>query len=945
MTPATRMLLPVDLTSRAADVTPGSSLGALADALTHELTPLLTRTLPIPEQKARLTRGGGRCPVHATLLQFDPWQSHTHRCVACDRDYSGQGHDDWWAMGAQLWTVERAVHAAALFALRGDVAHAELAERILGTLADRYTTWPNRDNVLGPTRPFFSTYLESIWLLNACHALALLEAAGRRDIGQQVRASLLEPSRALIASYPEGASNRQAWNAVAQLSASVLLGDTRAITRGLDGSEGTLPWLLAHGLLDDGSWYEGENYHQFAHRGLWYGVSLMRALAWPVGAALDTRFHAGFLTPFAGLLPDETFPARRDAPYAVSVRQWRFAEWCELGHAHRADGGLAALLARLYDGTGSESDARARSTADAERPGSAQRLDRASLSWRALLMARPQPIAAGVWTPTSALLPRQGLAVMRREQARVYVALEGGVTGGGHGHPDRLGLTLQLGADRILDDPGTGSYVERALHWYRSTLAHHAPLVDGASQRPTDATLLAWEDRGGAGWARWQVAELAPGVSATRTVVVVDGYLVDWLQWDAAAPCTLTLPIAGAATATDIAEWTSVSRAGAGGLEDGFDFLRDVEMAVRDDSARDGASVTAAKPWELHAAAGAVAWYAAGDTCSLLRAVAPGPPGQGPRTRHWLEAHAHGAGSIVGVWSWPMTSTAKDAEHEAAAVIAVQLDARGDALAHVTTRDGTTAIHAPAAHGWHIDLLAGAAGQQARSSIDLEGLVAQNAGAAQPSAHGPATPARRRAITLPHTTTLDAAHYVRTEQSWHEAGAPTALVQLSATHEHFVVTVDARTGAVVVQQGPTPSVMPENPLDNERADVNGDGLQWYIGSANVEKPTWIAAALVVPASADTARVTPLIAGQSLAADVRVTHRSDATGWTAELRFPRAALPDAGRGPFLFDLVVNERPADRERRRGQLVLSGGGGFGYLRGDRHDPSRAVTIHLDP
>ena len=35
-----------------------------------------------------------------------------------------------------------------------------------------------RDNVLGPSRPFFSTYLESIWLLQLCVALDMLEGSG-----------------------------------------------------------------------------------------------------------------------------------------------------------------------------------------------------------------------------------------------------------------------------------------------------------------------------------------------------------------------------------------------------------------------------------------------------------------------------------------------------------------------------------------------------------------------------------------------------------------------------------------------------------------------------------------------------------------------------------------------------------------------------------------------
>ncbi len=176
-------LLTVDLTARAAqcDATLRATpppFAALASSLAHDLEPLIDAPLPIPTQKARLTRIGGRCPVHGILLDFDPWSPQAHRCARCARVYVAREHDDWWAMGAQLWTAERAVHAAALFALRGDRRHAGLAARILREYTERYASWPNTDNVLGPTRPFFSTYLESIWLLNLCHAAALLESAG-----------------------------------------------------------------------------------------------------------------------------------------------------------------------------------------------------------------------------------------------------------------------------------------------------------------------------------------------------------------------------------------------------------------------------------------------------------------------------------------------------------------------------------------------------------------------------------------------------------------------------------------------------------------------------------------------------------------------------------------------------------------------------------------------
>ena len=82
-----------------------------------------------------------------------------------------------------------------------------------------------------------------------------------------------------------------------------------------------------------------------------------------------------------------------------------------------------------------------------------------------------------------------------------YASLECGDYGGGHGHPDRLHLTLHAGGVHWLADPGTGSYVSPDLFWYRSTLAHNAPArrravaADGAMPAPRCSTSAA----GGAG--------------------------------------------------------------------------------------------------------------------------------------------------------------------------------------------------------------------------------------------------------------------------------------------------------------------------------------------------------------------------------------------------------------------------------------------------------------
>ncbi|HEY7861948.1 MAG TPA: heparinase II/III family protein, partial [Gemmatimonadaceae bacterium] len=477
------------------------ALAPLADSLAADLERVLQEAPAISGQKAMLTRDGGRCPACGVALEFDPYSPHAHRCPLCNTVHVGERHHRWWLMFAQLWRAERGVHAAAIHALRDAPALAAFARATLEEYADRYDRYPNSDNVLGPSRPFFSTYLESIWLLQLCIAADLLDLADAgSDSTGRFRDRVAVPSAALIRSYDEGGSNRQLWNNAALLAAARTLGDRALEDHAIHGPSGLIA-QLRQGLLIDGSWYEGENYHLFSHRGLWYGITMAERAGHALPAALLDRFQAGFSTPFLTAFPDLTFPARRDSQYGASLRQWRTAESCELGLARRHDARLTSALAALYAADIPHLDTgRWRSTAEAERNEPASALSRADLSWRSLLFAREQLPPLTRVPMRSALLEGQGIAVFRREAGDAYAALDYGHHGGGHGHPDRLNILLARGARRILDDMGTGSYVDSSLHWYRSTLAHNAPLVNGRSQPRASGTLLAWDEQPERGW-------------------------------------------------------------------------------------------------------------------------------------------------------------------------------------------------------------------------------------------------------------------------------------------------------------------------------------------------------------------------------------------------------------------------------------------------------------
>ena len=878
------------------------SLRPLAESLAADLDTVLARPLFVPRDKALLSRQGGRCARDGALLDFDPFAPHEHRCPVCGTIYTGELHDRFWIYWYQLWLAERAVHATILSRVAGYSRFERLGAEILGAYAELYVSYPNADNVLGPTRLFFSTYLESIWLLQICIATRMSEAAMPALAGR-VRDRIVEPSRAIIAEYDEGASNRQVWNDAAQLAAAILLGDDRSAERIAFGESG-IAWHLATGLLEDGTWYEGENYHLFAHRGLWYGVTMAQCAGLELPERLLERFQLGFSAPFLTALPDFTLPSRRDSQYAISLRQWRIAEHCELGLARRNDAVLRDALRRMYhDAVPRRATGRDRAAADVERNMPASALDRSDLSWRALLFARPELPPLDAAPVRSALLPGQGIAVFRRDAGRAYAALDYGHSGGGHGHPDRLNLLLVDGDTRWLDDMGTGSYVERTLHWYRSTLAHNAPLANERSQRPVDGEARAYDERGAAGWIR-ATAAIAPGVLAERTIVVMPDYVVDTVSWRASDDVTIDLPLHVDLVLDDAAAPpVRAPLRGGSGLEDGFEFAHDATVQ----RTHGGTTVRA------RAAAGATkcldVWVSSTADCEWWRAVAPGAPGAGEAAFRMLRSRAReGAHHIV--WSWG-DAVASAALHDGM---------------RVTLKDGSVHEHRETDDGWHVELHAAGA----RSSIDLGGLIA-------PAPEAPPAPVRPRPVQRPielptnggrTTIELGEPHYRRSEQTWSAAGAPRATIGLRWCAPTLEVSIDVASSDRTF--APATAV---NRFDNEPPDVNGDAVQLYVRTERGESG-WM---LVPEAGSSAVRARPLDSSNAplaLEAHWRPTER----GYSMTVEVATITPPRA------IDVIVNEMPRGRERRRGQLVMSGAvGEFVYLRGDRHDAERLVPIRL--
>ncbi|HEY8197404.1 MAG TPA: hypothetical protein VIG04_10520, partial [Gemmatimonadales bacterium] len=254
------MLTAEELEQRRSEIDAAPELSALLHRLVDRAAPVLERMPPVPQSKALLTADGGVCPDDGTRLEFDPWSPTTHRCPRCGKQFTGERHDRAWSHYQHLWLAERAAHLATVAVFAGHEAAARRANQLLQAYGG-YLDYPNRDNVLGPSRLFFSTYLESVWIGNYLAAAMMLREGGLLDdASAEVVALVADEAANLIGEFDEGLSNRQTWHNAALASIAVWFEDEELASRVVEGVSGIVTHLL-HGFGEDGMWYEGDNYH------------------------------------------------------------------------------------------------------------------------------------------------------------------------------------------------------------------------------------------------------------------------------------------------------------------------------------------------------------------------------------------------------------------------------------------------------------------------------------------------------------------------------------------------------------------------------------------------------------------------------------------------------------------------------------------------------------
>ncbi|MDE3066373.1 MAG: glycoside hydrolase family 88 protein [Verrucomicrobiota bacterium] len=149
----------------------------------------------------------------------------------------------------------------------------------------------------------------------------------------------------------------------------------------------------------------------------------------------------------------------------------------------------------------------------------------------------PSRIPKPVFTSTN--FPVLGIAILRQGSGlppnrEMMMTLHYGPFLG-HGHYDKMGVTLFAQGRLLAPDYGTSGYGIGLSRFLQSAPGHNTIVVDGKNQRRTrDRDLVAFTNTPEFKLAAARTSELAPGTIWTRTVMLADEYAVIWDRIDGA---------------------------------------------------------------------------------------------------------------------------------------------------------------------------------------------------------------------------------------------------------------------------------------------------------------------------------------------------------------------------------------------------------------------------
>ncbi len=477
-------LIPDGLLERAAARWRSGRFADAREGLRRRAGALLAVDLEPPDEPAGLYHNYF-CPDHAAELRFDPRTPRAHACPVDGRVWSGSPFDEAWRFGANHLLAHGALQAALLWRLAGEESAAERAAGVLTGYARRYPGYPPGTHTSrggGRGKATYQSLDESNIIVPLARAYDLLrERLPPRD-RELIEGDLLKPAACHIrAQRFHEVHNIECWHHAALAAVGTAVGDDALVDEAIDGAFG-FRRLLRDGLAD-GLWWEcSSSYHFYAAHAL-TTLAAVVASSRPECAQAE-GIRRMYAAPLAIRMPDGRLPATNDCWFFSSLR----GDLChgvpparalyEVAAGWFGDPEFHAVLAENYRSTPRDSTEALLYGPDDVRDDGAEGAD------------------GGLG---SVSLPAIGLTVLRERRIPgspepSVALLKHGPSGGGHGHPDKLALSLYAAGEPVSPDLGSPGYgVPLHRSWYRQSFSHNTAILDRRSQPPARAELVRFE--------------------------------------------------------------------------------------------------------------------------------------------------------------------------------------------------------------------------------------------------------------------------------------------------------------------------------------------------------------------------------------------------------------------------------------------------------------------
>ena len=553
------------------------------------------------------------CPDHKRLLDFN-WESpHRHYCPECGTYLEGERYDNAWRVVVHARNALFMRECALLSILEENPERLQPVRTLLVDYASRYPDWEIHGHDMQPGAPYggrmiSQTLDEAVWLTRAAPAYLETRSLLTPDEDVAVRDRLLRAMADTVYRH-RGGGNWQVWHNAGIACAAIALEDDELLDVALHDPKCGYDRMMETGVTAEGWWNErSPGYHFYPLEGMVLTAEAVRCRDIDLYDERLERMLSGMID---CVYADLTFPAHNDGWHGVSLP--RTASLYELAALRYDDPRFLELLGKFY-------------TDGETRP------------WTALIHGREIPPNPSPLDLKSCVYPDTGIAYLRSGQRTVV--LKFGPHGGGHGHPDKLSISIHDGRREILPDLGTTGYgVPDHVRWYRKTVAHNTMVVDEQDQEATAGELVRFEPLPDGGTVEARCSTAYDGVELRRAVTLEGDVVRDTYEASSAQPHTwdyvllLVDPIAVPESAVPI---DLAGRAGYDRIADAVSCQAENRLAL--------------------APAGAELKIACDGAFTIITGAAPGPPATQENTSPFLPCYpliirTEGtAASVTAVW-------------------------------------------------------------------------------------------------------------------------------------------------------------------------------------------------------------------------------------------------------------------------------------------------------